>query len=79
MLNFRYLCDKEVSSVVTSIGMILIDEGDECCLVSRKSGPKSTNVLGEKRMKIVFLCFWLLLLREIGYLLGELMCPNYGQ
>lgn len=57
--------------MVTSMGTVLMAEGGECCLFSRKSGQKRTNALRAKRMQTIFLFFWLLLLNEIGCLLGS--------
>lgn len=37
--------------MVISLGPILMGEGGKYCLVSRKSGQKETNVVGEKRIK----------------------------
>jgi hypothetical protein len=77
-VDFRHLCTEEVASVVASMGTDLMGYGSECCLVSRKSGLTRTNVVGEKRMEVVF-CFWLLLLRENRVSVKDPMCHSCGQ
>lgn len=72
-----------MASVVTSMGIILMGERGECCLASRNPGQKRANVLGEKRVKAVFLFFLPFLLTEIGCPLGSpcviFVCKDGGR
>lgn len=49
--------------MVTGMGTILMGDVGECCLVSRKSGQKRTNVLGEKKLVVT--------VKETGCLVGR--------